>query len=235
MKICIIHGSPRKKGNTALVVEQVITHLDQFEDNTYTYFYLNNDTLSFCNGCYNCFFKGEETCPHNHQIQPIIDAMIEADGVILTSPVYVMGESGQIKTFMDHLAYQYIVHRPKEVLFKTIGLAISTTAGAPTKPALKCIRKNMRFWGFSRTIGLGLSLYEMSWDKAPKSKQKAFKKHTRKTAIKFYDLMKKRQRITFNPFRSFWMGFIKKMRKGEADSLDKRYWIEKGWVKGDIS
>lgn len=230
MNVCIIHGSPRKNGNTAIVVDQIAKHLDQFEPNTYNHFYLNNQTVSFCNGCYNCFLKGEETCPHKDQIQPIVKAMLDADGVILTSPVYVMAESGQIKSFMDHLAYQYLVHRPNDGFFNTIGLAISTTAGAPTKPALKVIRKNMRFWGFNRTLGLGLSMFELSWDKAPKSKQKAFTNKSRKTAIKFYDLMKKRKKMNFVPFRSFWMGFIKNMKKKEVDTFEKQYWIDKGWL-----
>ena len=93
-------------------------------------FFLPKDFGEFCLGCTNCFIKGEETCPHHEKLKPIIDAIDEADVVILTSPVYVMHASGSMKAFLDHLGYRWMVHSPEPTMFMKQGVCISTAAGA---------------------------------------------------------------------------------------------------------
>ncbi len=80
-------------------------------------------------GCYACFERGEQFCPHADTIQPIVRALLEADLLVFESPCYVLGMSGQLKALLDHMAYLWMANRPDERMFSKIGLAVSTAAG----------------------------------------------------------------------------------------------------------
>ncbi|HEY8391580.1 MAG TPA: NAD(P)H-dependent oxidoreductase, partial [Capillibacterium sp.] len=45
----------------------------------------------------------------------------------------VLGMTGQLKTFLDHMGYRWLPHRPHPQMFRKIGLAVSTAAGAGAK------------------------------------------------------------------------------------------------------
>ena len=80
-------------------------------------FFMPRDTPSSCVGCCNCFTKGELQCPHAEMVQPVVRAIEEADLVILDSPCYVLGMTGQLKTFLDHMGYRWLAHRPHPQMF----------------------------------------------------------------------------------------------------------------------
>ena len=85
MKYVIINGSPRRK-NTWKMVEQAKTNLKgDFEE-----IHLMREKIPLCNGCFKCIVEGEERCPHRDIIQPIVDKLKSADGIIIASPVYAM-------------------------------------------------------------------------------------------------------------------------------------------------
>ena len=55
--------------------------------------------------------------------------------------------SGQLKTFLDHLAYRWMAHRPYPKIFNKVGLVVSTAAGAGTKKVTKSLSDNLFYWG----------------------------------------------------------------------------------------
>ena len=106
MKYVVINGSPRKK-NTWKVAKQAMKNMDgEFEE-----IHLLKKKIPMCNGCFKCIMEGEDKCPHFDRIDPIMEKIKKADGVIITSPVYAMNVSGLLKNFFDHTAYLY--HRPE--------------------------------------------------------------------------------------------------------------------------
>ncbi|MFW6026651.1 MAG: flavodoxin family protein [Candidatus Woesearchaeota archaeon] len=162
MKICVIHGSPRK-GNTFKVSEFFKNELLKNERVEFIEYFLPADMPHFCNGCFTCFEKGEDKCPHADYVQPIASSLKEADGIIITTPVYVMAESAQIKALLDHLGYIFIPHRPMEEMFSKVAMVISTTAGAGTGKAMKTISRSLFYWGIKKTIKGGFSLFAKNW------------------------------------------------------------------------
>ena len=46
---------------------------------------------------------------------------MEADLIILASPVYVYHVTGAMKALLDHYGYMWMAHRPEEAMFKKTG------------------------------------------------------------------------------------------------------------------
>ena len=76
-------------------------------------FFLPRDFHHMCTGCNACFFAPVPCCaPAHAQIAPILDAIDQADVLILASPVYVYHVTGAMKSFLDHFGCRWMLHRP---------------------------------------------------------------------------------------------------------------------------
>lgn len=231
LKVCIVHGSPRKKGSTAKAVSLFKEKLQEYGDIEFIEYYLPKAMPEFCKGCFNCFFNGEENCPDAKYMQPIVKSFEEVDGIILTTPVYALAESAQIKAFLDHLAYMFIVHRPNVKIMNTVGAVVSTTVGAGTGHATKTIARSMKYWGLKKVTRVGIALYSDIYEKAPLSRRKKAERKVDRNAKRFYKLMSKRQQLPKRLHTFFVMRMIKMMLSSEDNnSLDKKYWVEQGWL-----
>lgn len=234
MKICVVHGSQRK-GNTEKTIEIVKEKLNALGENEFVDFYLPKDLPSFCIGCYQCMDKGSyggEFCPHRQHTHPIIETMRTSDGIIITSPVYCMAESGQVKAFMDHLGCIYMSHRPMEEMFSKAAFVISTTAGGGTKHAIKPIERTLGFLGIPRIYKCGLTLWAKNWDEMPGEKQSRYTKILSKKANAFYKSMIQEKLPIPMKTRFLFSLFRKLMSSYKDGHKDKEYWREKGWLYG---
>ena len=102
MKIVAINGSPRKNGNTALLLDTVRKEVEaagvEFQ------VFQPGPNVHPCMACYNCLDTGSLRCVRNDDgVNDIIAACIEADGILLASPVYHAGMSGSMKCVVDRL------------------------------------------------------------------------------------------------------------------------------------
>jgi multimeric flavodoxin WrbA len=148
MKYVIINGSPRV-GNTCEVIKQVKTNLEgEFEE-----IHLAKEDIGLCKGCYNCIMIGEDKCPHNNKIKPVIDKIRDCDGIIIGSPVYAMNVTALLKNFLDHTAYLY--HRPE--FFTKKALVVVTTAGSGHKKVASYIDETLRHWGVNKVYKLPMA------------------------------------------------------------------------------
>ncbi|WP_405306761.1 flavodoxin family protein [Methanobrevibacter sp.] len=148
MKYVIINGSPRRK-NTWKMVEQAKMNLKgDFEE-----IHLMKEKIPMCNGCYKCIMEGEEKCPHEDKVKPIVDRMMEADGIIIASPVYAMNVTALLKNFFDHTAYFY--HRPD--FFTKKALVVVSTAGAGHKKVANYIDETLRHWGVNKVYKIAMA------------------------------------------------------------------------------
>ena len=87
MKIVAINGSPRKNGNTALVLEAAGKEIQatgvEFQ------VFQPGAKVRHCLACYLCLNSGCLRCVQDGDgVNEIIAACIEADGILLASPVY---------------------------------------------------------------------------------------------------------------------------------------------------
>ena len=78
MKITVIHGQ-NHKGNTYMIAHELAEKIG----GEVTEFFLPRDFDEPCLGCWTCFNKDLTHCPHYKKLKPLMDAMDEADVVIL--------------------------------------------------------------------------------------------------------------------------------------------------------
>jgi multimeric flavodoxin WrbA len=232
MNITVVHGSPRKNGNTYTAARQFMSAMQICGDVTFTEFFLPDALPEFCRGCMICVMSGEDQCPHKAYTLPILDAMLKADALIFTTPVYVMSESGVMKAFLDHFPYLYFVHRPREEMFAKKAFVLSTTLGAGTKSAIKTVSASLRFWGVNRVYSAGFALHEVTWDKIPARRKQKIESRIAQRATAFYGEVASKKRKRPYMFLQIMSIFMRKMAAGyDDDFLDKQYWLQKGWLK----
>ena len=103
MKVLALLGSPRPQGNTATLMNSVLEGLSQFENTTITSYTLNDLEIKPCTACDACLGKTDNFCVIDDDMEPLYPAFIEADLVVLASPIYWWSVSAQLKLFIDRL------------------------------------------------------------------------------------------------------------------------------------
>lgn len=100
MKIIGFVGSPRNDGTTAYLIKQILAGAASAGAETNIH-YLNELTFKGCQGCRKC--KDTGFCDLKDDLTPIYEEIIEADAIIVGSPVYMAYVTGQTKLFLDRL------------------------------------------------------------------------------------------------------------------------------------
>jgi multimeric flavodoxin WrbA len=233
MKIVVVHGSPRK-GNTYKATEFFKDKMQKQGPIEFVDFFLPKDLPEFCCGCMNCFLRGEEKCPHAAQTLPILEQMVSADALIFTTPVFVLSLSGCMKSFLDHFAYIFIVHRARPEMFKKKAFIISSTVGAGTKTAMKTISTSLKYWGVNRVNTYSFATFGDEWDDMKAAKREKFESQLKKKADTFYkEVASGKIHSPYLLIRTMYLISKFTIKKYTDDSsLDKKYWIEKGWYDG---
>ncbi len=98
MKIIAIYGSPRRSGNTALLLQKAVQGARD-EGADVKEIVLRDMEISPCLEIYGCRETGR--CVINDDFQMIYDQLATCDGVMLASPVFFYAVSAQVKTLMD--------------------------------------------------------------------------------------------------------------------------------------
>lgn len=233
MKVVIIHGSPRK-GNTFEATEIFKKHMNKKADIQFVDVFLPKDMPEFCCGCMVCFIQGETKCPHAKYTMPIMDEMLSADGLILTSPCYVLSVSGSMKNFLDHYAYAFIVHRAREEMFRKKAFILCSTVGAGARSAARLIGTSLKQWGINRIHSYVFKTFGDDWHNMKLKKRTRFETQIEKKAKTFYHEINS-NRVHRPYFYTRLMFHLRKLLMKKFDdnqSLDKQYWIEKGWLNG---
>jgi multimeric flavodoxin WrbA len=99
-KILVLLGSPRKKGNSAILADQITKGAKSARAKVES-IYLHGMTIAPCKACFACQKKGSKGCSIRDDMQDIYAKLIEADAWVIASPVYWFTMSAQTKIFMD--------------------------------------------------------------------------------------------------------------------------------------
>ena len=105
MKIVAVLGSPRPQGNSSTLARAFL-QAAAARGAEVTEYLLNQLAYQGCQGCMACKTK-RDTCILEDDLAPVLNAVIEADLLVLASPVYFGDLSGQMKCFFDR-TYSYI-------------------------------------------------------------------------------------------------------------------------------
>ena len=111
MKIIIINGSPRKKGATATILNEICLNLVKYPNVEVETINLADIEMNFCVGCCSCYKTGK--CIFNDGLEKLARRIKNADGLILGSPTYASNVSAQMKLFIDrgHFVMEQLLHK----------------------------------------------------------------------------------------------------------------------------
>ena len=115
MKVVAFNGSPRKEGNTYQSLQVVIGEL-QKEGIETEMVQLGGKSIHGCIACYKCFKNKDKECSiKDDGVNDYIKKMMEADGIIIGSPVYFSNVTSEVKAFIDRAG---LVARANDNLLK---------------------------------------------------------------------------------------------------------------------
>jgi multimeric flavodoxin WrbA len=101
MNVVAFNGSPRKGGNTEQAILTVFREL-QAEGIATELIQIGGSGISSCTACYQCFAKKDKQCAiKNDPLNSYVAKMIEADAIIIGSPVYFSNVTADVKAFID--------------------------------------------------------------------------------------------------------------------------------------
>jgi len=226
MNITVIYGNTRT-GSTYNVTRLFLSAL-RSADSVVSEFFLPRDFDDICRGCFACITRGEEYCPHGSVLQPITNALIQADLIILASPVYVFGMSGQLKLLMDHFAYRWMPHRPHPSMFSKVGLVISTASGMGTGKTNRTLKDNLFYWGVPKIFCYGANVSAMRWEDVSPVKKKKIEKDAQRISGQ---IQKGMGHVRPGLKTKFIFNLMRSMQKGnDWNPTDRKYWEQNGWL-----
>lgn len=102
MKVLLINGSPKAKGNTAFALNQMAeVFADQGIETEVIH--VGNLPIRGCLGCGSCFRTGK--CAIDDIVNEMAPKFEEADGIVVGSPVYYASANATLIAFLDRLFY----------------------------------------------------------------------------------------------------------------------------------
>ncbi len=228
MKITVLYATNRRQRSTTYQLAQ--TAIAKLSDGDEVFeFQLLDHVHHFCSGCFLCIEGKPERCRAYHDLAPIKKAMKESDLIIFAVPVYVYHVPGQVKTFLDHLAYEWMMHRPDELMFKKRALIICTAAGGGTKSTVQDVKHSLEYLGISRIYDFQKAVYAMNWSDIPESKQKAYQEEI--TALCDKIVREQHHNKPSLVVKKYFYLFRMLHKKGKFTESDTNYWREKGWLE----
>jgi multimeric flavodoxin WrbA len=105
MKVVAFNGSPRREGNTKILIDTVFSEL-QDEGIETEMIQLGNKLVHGCTACGKCKEIQNGKCHiKNDHLNYCIEKMVEADGIIIGSPVYFADVTTEVKALIDVAGY----------------------------------------------------------------------------------------------------------------------------------
>lgn len=135
-KIIIIDGGPRKNFNTAAMCEKVAEGVRSVEGESKIIRLYDLDYKG-CMSCMACKVKGRASnvCKFKDALTPLLEEIAHADGLVLASPIYFGDVTGQMRTFLERLAFPWLSYNNYSMTApkKMSVLLIETMNGTPER------------------------------------------------------------------------------------------------------
>ena len=228
MKIVIVHGQDHE-GSTCMTARKLANAVTAKAGKgaSLEEFFLPRDFSEPCRGCYGCFNRDLTVCPHFKKLQPLSDALMKADLIILASPVYVYHAACPMMSFLDHFGTWWVVHRPRTEMTCKQAVAVSTAAGGGMRSTCKDMRDSLEMWGINRVYSLGIGVQATKPEGIPERILKAIDKKTDALADR---IVRHGGSRGMNRRAKKWFALMRFAHKHFAPSEpDFGYWERKGW------
>ena len=114
-KVLILSSSPRRGGNSDTLCNEFMRGAIE-SGNEAEKVFLRDKTIHYCTGCSTCSLHGKP-CPQKDDAAGVIGKMVEADVIVMATPVYFYTLSAQMKTLIDRCCARYLEMKGKEFYF----------------------------------------------------------------------------------------------------------------------
>ena len=168
MKVVAFNGSPRKEGNTRILLETVCEELEKEGINT-EIIQIGGKQVHGCTACMKCFENKDNRCIiDNDFVNECIEKMIEADGIIIGTPTYFTDVSVEVKALIDRAGFVAIANGGK--LNRKAGAAVVAVRRAGATHAFDTINHLFGISGMFTVgstywnVGMGLQAGDVKGD-----------------------------------------------------------------------
>ena len=134
-KVLILSGSPRKGGNSDTLCDEFARGAKE-AGNKVEKIRTAEKQIAPCSGCYYCS-SHDGVCVHKDDMADILQKMIDADVIVLASPVYFYSIASQLKVVIDRTVARWLEVKDKEFYYITT-MADEDRSSADT--TLACFR-----------------------------------------------------------------------------------------------
>ena len=130
MKVVAFNGSPRKEGNTNILVNHVLSRIEEAGIDC-EQINVAGKIKRGCTACLKCKENLNQRCVYDDDIvNECIAKMVEADGIIIGSPTYFAGMTAETKALIDRAGY--VVKGNGNLLRRKVGAAVTVARRAGT-------------------------------------------------------------------------------------------------------
>ena len=169
-KVLILSGSPRKGGNSDILCDEFMKGAKE-SGNKVEKIRVAEKNISYCRACYAC--KDTGICAIKDDMMEVLQKIIDADVLVLASPVYFYSIAAQLKTLIDRTVARWKEVRNKELYF------IMTAADSEKeamKTTLACFRGYADCINGAKEMGIiyGTGVYEKGSIKDTKAMREAY-------------------------------------------------------------
>lgn len=114
-KVLILSGSPRKGGNSDILCDEFMRGAAE-SGNTVEKIRVAEKKIGYCRACYYCKKSGGK-CSIQDDMAEVLQKMIDADVIVLASPVYFYSIDAQLKAVIDRTVARWLEVKDKEFYY----------------------------------------------------------------------------------------------------------------------
>lgn len=133
-KVLILSGSPRKGGNSDILCDEFAKGAAE-NGHEVEKICVAEKNIGYCRACYAC--KNSGICAIKDDMAELLQKIIDADVLVLASPVYFYSIDAQLKAVIDRTVARWLEVKNKEFYY-IVTMADEATASADT--TLACFR-----------------------------------------------------------------------------------------------
>lgn len=157
MKVVAFNGSPRKNGNTAIMIKQIFAELEKEGIET-ELVQIGGQLIRGCMACGACKLNKDECCViDNDIINECIQKMKAADGIILGSPTYFADVTAEMKAFIDRTGY--VARMSGNIFSRKVGVSV---AAARRAGAINTLDTMNHYLHVQQLVSIGSSYWNLA-------------------------------------------------------------------------
>lgn len=159
MKILALQGSPRRNRNTATLLNSFLEGVKNSGRHSINKFILDDMGIKPCMACDSCRKPDSHYCVIKDDMQKLYSEFLDADTIVLATPIYWWGVSSQLKLFIDRLYGLNYEEYPERCNGKKIVLILTYGGEDPNSGADLVIRMFEEIAGYTGMEVTGVIRY----------------------------------------------------------------------------